>query len=90
MLTAGVDLSSQPAHTAICAIEWRQGHAVVTCLTSDVTDHKIVELMALTDKVGLDVPFGWPMAFAEALSRHSLDGSWSVEYDHCDGARSCQ
>jgi predicted nuclease with RNAse H fold len=84
MLTAGVDLSSQDANTAMCAIEWSGGRATVASLKSRVADHDIVELMGTVDKVGVDVPFGWPVAFVAAVSQHSRDGSWPIGYDHAD------
>ena len=68
----------------MCAIEWSAGRATVTLLQSRVADHDIVGLMATADKVGIDVPFGWPVAFAAAVSQHSRHGSWPDGYDHAD------
>ena len=80
MITAGVDLSSQTAHTASCMIEWSGQSAIVTDLEVDVDDRSISALAQTVDKLGIDVPLGWPLAFAEAVAQHSRQGSWPVDY----------
>ena len=84
MITAGVDLSSQTAHTASCIIEWSGQSATVTDLEVDVDDRSISALAQTVDKLGIDVPLGWPLAFAEAVAQHSRQGSWPVDYTHGD------
>jgi hypothetical protein len=84
MITAGVDLSSQTAHTASCLIEWSGGGARVSDLALNVDDHAISRLARTVDKLGIDVPLGWPVAFAEAVAEHSRQGAWPVDYDHSD------
>jgi predicted nuclease with RNAse H fold len=84
MITAGVDLSSQTAHTASCVIEWSGRSATVTDLKVDVDDRAISVLIRSVDKLGIDVPLGWPLAFAEAVAQHSRQGSWPVDYTHGD------
>ena len=84
MITAGVDLSSQTAHTASCIIEWSGRSATVTDLKVDVDDRAISALVQSVDKLGIDVPLGWPLAFAEAVAQHSRQGSWPVDYTHGD------
>jgi predicted nuclease with RNAse H fold len=84
MITAGVDLSSQAARTASCVIEWCNHRATVSELSLNVPDSAIVDLVAAVDKVGIDVPLGWPIAFAEAIMQHSLDGTWPADYSHAD------
>ncbi len=74
MITAGVDLSSQTAHTASCIIEWSGRGATVTDLKVDVDDGAISALVQSVDKLGIDVPLGWPLAFAEAVAQHSARG----------------
>jgi predicted nuclease with RNAse H fold len=84
MITAGVDLSSQTAHTASCTIEWSGGRATVRNLALDVDDSAITALVTTVDKLGIDVPLGWPTAFAKAVAQHSLQGPWPAGYDHSD------
>lgn len=84
MITAGVDLSSQPAHTASCVIEWSAGGATVSGLAVGVDDDAIRSLAGEVDKLGLDVPLGWPVDFVAAVADHSRRGSWPAAYDHSD------
>jgi predicted nuclease with RNAse H fold len=84
MITAGVDLSSQVAKTAACVIDWFDEHAKVVELTQGVDDDSISALIAKVDKLGIDVPLGWPIAFAEAVFGYSADGSWPTEYRHTE------
>jgi len=84
MITAGVDLSSQPANTAACVVDWSDGRATVAELVLDVDDGVITGLAGRVDKLGIDVPLGWPTAFVNAVAQHSHDGSWPVGYDHSD------
>jgi predicted nuclease with RNAse H fold len=85
VITLGIDLSSQAVHTALCVVDWSTGRARLASLTaSGVSDEFIVEMMGAADKVGIDVPFGWPIAFADAVWRHSTDGSWPATYEHAE------
>jgi hypothetical protein len=84
MITAGVDLSSQALRTACCVVEWADHRATLTDLSLGVVDGTITELIGHVDKLGIDVPLGWPIAFAEAVMEHSLTGGWPVEYSHAD------
>ena len=87
MITAGIDLSSQTKRTGACVIEWSNGRAKITNLRLGVTDDEIVDLATTADKVGIDAPLGWPVAFVEAVSRHSREGSWPPDYRHADTSR---
>ena len=82
MITAGFDLSSQDRYTGICAIDWSNDRATVIDLKLDVADQEIVDLIASADKVGIDTPLGWPIAFAEAVAHHSKNGTWPADYRH--------
>jgi hypothetical protein len=84
MLTAGVDLSSQVAHTASCVIDWSDHRGSVVNLCLGVADSNIVGLLGEVDKLGIDVPLGWPIAFAEAVAQHSQTGRWPSDYSHAD------
>lgn len=86
MITAGVDLSSQAAKTAACVIDWSDHRTTVTELTLGVDDDSISALIGRVDKLGIDVPLGWPIAFADAMSVYSSDGTWPADYRHTDNA----
>ena len=76
MRTLGVDFSAQPLNTAAALVHWTEGSAVVEQLEIRVDDAKLLELAERADKVGLDVPFGWPDAFVEAVHAHSQLQPW--------------
>lgn len=84
MITAGVDLSSQVDRTASCVIYWSGQRGAVISLTLGVADSDILELVGTVDKLGIDVPLGWPIAFAEAIMLHSQTGRWPSNYSHAD------
>ena len=76
MITLGIDLASRPEHTAACAIEWTGARARVVDIACDQDDEALVKRIAGADKAGLDVPFGWPQAFVEAVARFHAGGDW--------------
>ena len=84
MLTAGVDLSSQDAGTAACVIDWCGESATVIQLTVRVNDAAITNLLMTADKVGIDAPLGWPIAFVDAVAQHSRGDLWPSAYSHGD------
>jgi predicted nuclease with RNAse H fold len=90
VITAGVDLSSQDAGTAVCVVEWREESRAAHRRGSQVRlwvgadDAQVTEVVARSEKVGIDVPLGWPVSFAEAVAGHSCNGSWPPDYRHDD------
>jgi predicted nuclease with RNAse H fold len=82
MRTAGIDLSSQDRKTATCVMSWGEGRGTIESLHLDVSDTEIVAMIGDVDKVGIDVPLGWPKAFVEALAQLSGEGSWPADYLH--------
>ncbi|MGD0054258.1 MAG: DUF429 domain-containing protein [Acidimicrobiales bacterium] len=82
--TAGVDLASQAQNTAACVMEWGPKGGRVAELNDHCDDDDIVRLLARANKVGIDIPLGWPIAFAKAMELHARDGSWPVDYRHAD------
>ena len=70
MLTLGLDLAAQPQNTAACEIRWHQTHAEVVACHDPLNDEQIVKLIGRADKVGIDVPLGWPTEFVRAVYRH--------------------
>ena len=76
MITLGIDLASLPARTAACAIEWAGGRARVLDIACGQDDDALLARIAPADKAGLDVPFGWPEAFVEAVGRFHAGAAW--------------
>ena len=78
MLTLGIDVASQPKATAACWIRWAHGAATVGRLQAGMSDDDMRVSVSdeRVDKVGLDVPLGWPRAFAEALGAHAAHRPW--------------
>ena len=77
MLTVGLDVASQPKGTAACCVEWKHREARITPIAESVTDDDIRSIVAeQADKTGIDVPLGWPDAFAKALARHHRGEPW--------------
>jgi predicted nuclease with RNAse H fold len=82
--TAGVDLSSKDEKSAACVVEWSRGVARVITLDVGVTDGAVTGLIGEVERLGIDVPLGWPIAFAEAVAQHSREGTWPKTYRHAD------
>lgn len=77
MITAGIDLASQPERTAACVIEWRDGRAGVVELPQGVDDDLIRSLIRRSHWTGIDVPLGWPDSFIAAVSAHHAAVGWA-------------
>ncbi|MGH8904774.1 MAG: DUF429 domain-containing protein [Egibacteraceae bacterium] len=76
MRTLGVDLAAQPSATGVCEIVWDGRGGIVRVIDGRHTDERLVELMRKADKVGVDVPFGWPEPFVDALVAHRDGQGW--------------
>jgi predicted nuclease with RNAse H fold len=77
--TLGIDLASQPKETGVCLIDWSAGAGEVIDLQSgELTDDALVDLMLdeRVAKVGIDAPFGWPVAFIDAVTSYRDEGRW--------------
>lgn len=70
MRTLGVDMAAQPAHTAVCLLEWRDGGVDVLLDRLGAPDDLLVELATGVDVVGVDCPLGWPDAFVRRIAAH--------------------
>jgi predicted nuclease with RNAse H fold len=75
-VTVGIDLAAQPKSTGVCSIRWSVEHVVVDRLGVGATDEDLLWLIASADKVGIDVPLGWPVAFVRALSAYGSGQGW--------------
>lgn len=64
-------MSSKAQGTASCSIRWENGQARIETLEHAVDDRRLeVLLVQSADKVGVDVPLGWPDAFVDAVVHH--------------------
>lgn len=70
MITIGIDLAAQPQDTAACEVQWHQTHAEIVGWHNPLDDQQILALIEKADKVGIDVPLGWPTEFVRAVFRH--------------------
>jgi hypothetical protein len=76
--TLGIDLASQPLHTAACIVEWSSPRATVVSFHAGPDDDQLLALLDDTavTKAGIDAPFGWPQAFVEAVHAYADRGEW--------------
>jgi hypothetical protein len=68
----GIDLSADPKKTGICVLE--DDSVAYVCLGSTTASHPdwLVDHCARADIVAMDVPFGWPKPFVEALTGYEI------------------
>jgi hypothetical protein len=90
--TLGIDLSSRPNNTAICAIEWLGGSAKIVALWrgtaptgAPLRDEVLIAAMRghsrdipAPTKVAIDAPLGWPVDFIRGVSDPV---NWPVKID---------
>lgn len=74
--TAGIDLAASPRTTAACILRWTRAGASVEEIRQRVDDADLVEVVTTADRVGVDVPFGWPRGFVRALVAHAAEEPW--------------
>lgn len=67
---AGVDLSAEPAGTAVAIVE-QTDRIRVTALWLGNTDDQVVARTEPAEKIGVDCAFGWPVDFVEFVRGHS-------------------
>jgi predicted nuclease with RNAse H fold len=82
VLSVGIDVASQDARTAICMINWSGEQARIEPLgPRGAGDGDIRRCVESGDRVGVDIPLGWPSAFVESVSRHHRGEAWPAEVD---------
>jgi len=77
--TLGIDLASQPKETGVCLIDWSDGAGEVVDLShGELSDDALVDMMLdpQVAKVGIDAPFGWPVAFIDVITAYRDHGQW--------------
>lgn len=77
--TLGIDLASRAKKTAVCEVNWVDGHALPAPPRSGVDDDELLELMDRADWVGIDAPFGWPDAMVEAIHGFANGRPWPTD-----------
>ncbi len=70
-------MAARPENTAVCVARWEGGLSVER-LVRGVDDEQLAEIMAGAEKVGLDVPLGWPRPFMDAIAALNSGGGWSA------------
>ncbi|STC70115.1 DUF429 domain-containing protein [Corynebacterium pilosum] len=63
----GVDLAAEPSRTGVAVLN--DDH--LASVTVGVSDEDIVSAIAGSQRAGIDVPFGWPLAFTEFIGAHA-------------------
>ncbi len=81
MRTLGIDLAAQAPNTAACVIDWSAPQALVTTIEVGVNDEKILSLSKDVDWIGIDAPFGWPVAFSQMIAAHDAGAGAIVEWE---------
>ena len=78
MRTLGVDLSTDPAKTWACLVEWDASGAGVVALRDRLGEDELLKEVreARADVVGVDCPLGWPEPFVRAVGLHAGGGRW--------------
>jgi hypothetical protein len=82
MRTVGIDLAAQPKKTAACTIDWTGSPAKVVAHPEFLDDDALIVLATAPGvaKVAIDAPFGWPVAFVEAIASHASAGAWPPQW----------
>jgi predicted nuclease with RNAse H fold len=74
--TVGIDLATQDKDTALCVVHWSGGRADVEAPTVGHNDDELLDALDDCDRAGVDAPFGWPQAFADAVAAHQAHEDW--------------
>lgn len=87
MITLGIDLSTSRKNTSYCQIDWSGVEPrLVTAPTTPAVRNQWESLhaaIAKSDKVAIDVPLGWPVAFSREVAAHARGKAWTVDRDQC-------
>jgi hypothetical protein len=78
-ITVGVDVASQPAGTAACRVRWEARGATLEEVSATLDDARLAAVLSSpADKIGVDVPLGWPDDFVAGVSRHHAGGAFGA------------
>lgn len=80
MLTAGIDVASQAANTACCWVRWTDDRANILHIEQPIEDERLRLILndESADKIGIDVPLGWPTAFVKGVTAHHAGNPWPL------------
>ena len=71
MVSVGIDLSAQAKDTAACWVRWGTSGAQIERVEHEVDDSRLIAVLTeRADKIGIDVPLGWPDDFVDSVDRH--------------------
>ncbi len=85
--SVGIDLAASPLNTAIVAVGWEAGYAAVHTVHVNAVDDLVLHWMHHQNaSIGIDCPFGWPVAFVELVANHTA-GILRMPSDLPDGWR---
>lgn len=80
MKTLGIDLSTEPAETGVCLIEWEADVPRASFPGYDKKRDNELLLGLMGDDqcacTAIDAPFGWPEQFREALNAYACEDRW--------------
>jgi predicted nuclease with RNAse H fold len=79
MVTLGIDLAAQPADTAVCTVSWAE-RVTIDVPTTLADDTLLAKLIGEADRVGIDVPLGWPVPFVTALHDYHRGLPWTARH----------
>ncbi len=86
--TLGIDLSADPRRTAACSILWHEGRpgridrlVVGSDDSTPLGNDELIGLIREADLSGIDAPFGWPVAFVEAVRSWDESRGWPAGTD---------
>lgn len=79
MITVGIDCAGSREGTAIVEVRWQDGRGEATLVCAEADDADIERSLSRGDKIGVDVPLGWPDAFVEAVTLHHAGRCWTCE-----------
>ena len=87
MITLGIDLSTSRKNTSYCQIDWSGAEPrLVAGPTTPAARNQWESLhsaIGTSDKVAIDVPLGWPVAFSREVSAHARGEAWTADRDKC-------
>ena len=70
MLAVGVDLSAEDLKTWMASVQFLPASANLVSLEAHVANDRMVAAAASATILGIDCPFGWPVAFLDFVDEH--------------------
>lgn len=71
MTFVGIDLAADVKRTGLAVLREGAGSVVVDHVRIGATDEDLIGAIKSADRVGVDVPFGWPESFVSVIEAHS-------------------